>query len=169
MDLVALLSRAVASSVASSGCGAARDALLLCSRADAEYVRAVVLPLLRACGLQVATLQDVLEPGMDALLGLEQSLASARRVVAVLGAAFADERDGYGALERHALAQRKAADVATGRFSIIPVYVEDPEPLRASLPAWLAGLVGIELESGDFATGVARLVRALQSSVIPSR
>lgn len=142
---------------------------MLCARADAEYVRALVLPLLRACGLQVATLPEVLEPGMDALLGLEQSLASARRVVAVLGGAFADARDGYGALERHALSQRKAADVATGRFTIIPVYVEDPEPLRASLPAWLAGLVGIELESGDFAAGLARLVRALQSSMIPSR
>jgi Caspase domain/Trypsin-like peptidase domain/TIR domain len=119
-------------------------ALLCHARADAPFVRQELLPQLRRAGLRVATIHDVVEPGVEYVEGLERGLVQARRTLVVVSQAFLErdaKADGYA---DHMVIQSKARDIRSGRYSVVPIYLEDPEQLRG-VPGWLDGLAGVRL------------------------
>lgn len=146
------------------------DALLSYAKADAGFVRDTLLPRLRAAKLRVATTSNVGEPGLDRVIGLERGLKQARRTLVIVSQAFL-RRDGEDAkFADHLVLQGKHADIATGRYSLVPIYVEDPDSLD-ELPGWLSSLTGVRLgeaAGGDADDELERLVKAL-SRPVPQR
>lgn len=143
------------------------DALLSYANADAPLVRALLLPRLLAAGLRVATTSDLAEPGLDRILNIERGLERARRTIVVLSRAFL-RHDSNDDLHADYLAlQYKRADITKGRYSLVPVYLEDPD-LLSHHAGWLTSLVGINLDPGtttDADEAMARLLRAIARPV----
>jgi len=137
-------------------------ALLSYAKADAAFARTGLLPRLRAAGLRVATANDLVEPGMDRVIGFERGLAQARRTVVVLSRAYLRRDTSEDRYADHLVLQSKHADIVAGRYSLVPAYVEDPDSLT-DRPGWLASLVGVRLtgSGGDHEDEIARLVRVL--------
>lgn len=171
-------------------------ALICCAKADAAWVGEALLPPLFAAGLQVATTQEVTTPAIERVIGLERGLAQARRTLVVVSQAFlqpgegadgssdgsaggssggATDASGEGAAPRSAelgALERREADIRSGRYSVIPIYVEDLDLLR-DVPAWLTSLSGVQLGEAagsqvEVEDEIARLIRAL-GSPLPRR
>jgi hypothetical protein len=138
-------------------------ALLSYAKADAPFVRDTLLPRLRAAGLRVATANEELEAGLDRVIGLERGLEQARRTVVVVSRAYLRREKTSDRYADHMVLQSKNADIKTGRFSLIPVYLEDPDDLP-DVPGWLESLVGIDV-SDDADRQLQRLVKALGQPV----
>jgi Caspase domain/TIR domain len=142
-------------------------ALLSYAQADAPFVRTTLLPRLRTAGLRVATANSVGEPDMDRVLGLERGLELARRTVVVVSPAYLRRDTTDDRYADHVVLQSKHADIASGRFSLVPIHLDDLETL-ANRPAWLASLVGIHFGAGsdrDPEDEMTRLLRTLASPV----
>ncbi len=114
-------------------------ALLCYARADAAYVSSELLPAMRAAGLRVATVHDIVEPGVEHVEGLERGLLLSRRTLVVVSQAFLERRLGRDGYADHTVLQSKDRDIRMGRYSVAPIYLEDPDQLR-NLPGWLASL-----------------------------
>lgn len=123
-------------------------ALLCYARADAAYVSRELLPAMRAAGLRVATIHDIVEPGVEHVEGLERGLLLSRRTLVVVSQAFLERRIGRDGYVDHTVLQSKDRDIRMGRYSVAPIYLEDPEQLR-NVPGWLVSLGGTWL--GDAA------------------
>jgi hypothetical protein len=140
-------------------------ALICYAKADAAWVREELLPPLRAAGLRVATTQELVEPGLERVVGLERGLTQARRTLVVMSQAFLQPEREADLLADHAVLQRKDAELRNGRYSLIPIYVEDRDLLR-EVPTWLASLRGVQLGDAagshvDVEEEMARLIRGL--------
>lgn len=123
-------------------------ALLCYARADAAYVSRELLPAMRDAGLRVATIHDVVEPGVEHVEGLERGLLLSRRTLVVVSQAFLERRIGRDGYADHTVLQSKDRDIRMGRYSVAPIYLEDPDQLR-NLPGWIGSLGGVWL--GDAA------------------
>jgi Caspase domain/TIR domain len=140
-------------------------ALLSYARADGAFVRTVLLPRLRAAGLRVATCSSVGEPGLDRVFSLERGLQQARRTLVILTPAYLRRETTDDKYADFLSLQRKHADITSGRYSLIPIYLEDLESLKEP-PLWLTSLGGVQLAApssspSDFEEEMDRLLRTL--------
>ncbi len=144
-------------------------ALLSYARADGVFVRTVLLPRLRAAGLRVATSNSVGELGLERVLGLERGMKQARRTLAIVTPAYLRRETTDDRFADFLVLQQKHTDIVSGRYSLIPIYLDDPELLPGP-PVWLTSLGGVQLaapSSGpmDFEEEMDRLLRALARPV----
>lgn len=156
-------------SVPRTGDGFLHHALLLYAPADAGFVRDALLPPMRAAGLRLAGTHDLVVPGLQRVVGVERGVAQALRVLLVVSRALLEAYGRGDPTSELVALQRREADLRSGRISVVPIYLEDPDELP-DLPAWLAALpeVPVEVRLGDAAgphvdvrEELARLVRAL--------
>lgn len=140
-------------------------ALLSYARADAGFVRTVLLPRLRAAGLRVATCNSVGEPGLDRVLSLERGIQQARRTLVIVTPAYLRRETTDDKFADFVSLQRKHTDIVGGRYSLIPIYLDDPESL-SDPPIWLTSLGGVQLAApssgaSGFEEEMTQLLRAL--------
>jgi hypothetical protein len=129
----------------------------------AEFVHDTLVPRLERAGLRVATTTDIVDLGVDRVAGLDRGLDLARRTVVVvtrgyLTPARADDRyAGYAAL------MSKHRDIEQGRYSVIPLYLDDPDRVPGT-PLWLRSLAGVRCDR-RVEEELGRLVRVLELQV----
>lgn len=146
-------------------------ALLCFAKADAARVRGELAPALLAAGLRVATSSELALPGVERVVGLERGLLQARRILLVVSQAFLHpDRELDRDMERElGVLQRREAELRNGRYSVVPIYVEDRDLLR-EVPAWLANLSEVPLsDAGASHPGASaeleRLIAELRRSL----
>ena len=140
-------------------------ALLAYAKADAAFVRTTLIPQLRSAGLRVASANDIVDPEVDRVVGFDRGLEQARRTLVIVSKAFlhrATDNDRYA---DHLVLQRKHADIVAGRYSLIPIYLDDPDTI-ADRPGWLASLAGVQLAGAD-ADAEAQMSRLLAALARP--
>lgn len=138
-----------AGDVARTDDGFLYHALLCFAESDAAWVRGQLSPRLLAAGLRVATTAEAALPGVARVAGIERGLAQARRTLVVVSQAFLhparSPHQADVAAEREWFAlQRKEEELRKGRYSVVPIYVEDRDLLRG-VPAWLSNLSEVPL------------------------
>lgn len=145
-------------------------ALLCFAKADAARVRELA-PALLAAGLRVATTSEQALPGVERVVGLERGLLQARRILLVVSQAFLHpDRESDRDMERElGVLQRKEPELRNGRYSVVPIYVEDRDLLR-EVPAWLANLSEVPLSDAgashpDASAELERLIAELRRSL----
>jgi hypothetical protein len=105
---------------------------------DGDWVWDTLVPRLQRAGVRVAVADDVLEPGVERVVGVERAISMSRRTVVVLSEEFLKDRIGHF---ESVLAQSMGVNERS--YRLIPVY---PGPVAEDLlPPRLRQLVSINL------------------------
>jgi hypothetical protein len=81
---------------------------------------------------------------MDRVIGLDRGLEQARRTIVVVSQAYLRRDTSADRYADHVVLQSKHVDIEGGRYSLVPIYLDDPDTLT-DRPGWLASLVGVRL------------------------
>jgi len=123
---------------------------------DAAWVHDALLPRLKRARLRVALSEDVLEPGVARVVGIERAIQQSKRTVIVLSEAYlADNMRDF----ENVLAQQMG--INEGSCRLLPVHVAPLDESR--LPLRIGMLASLDLSSPASARrNMLRLVEALR-------
>jgi hypothetical protein len=126
---------------------------------DAAWVHDTLLPRLKRARLRVALSEDVLEPGVARVVGVERAIQQSKRTVVVLSEAYlADNMRDF----ENVLAQQMG--INEGSYRLLPVRVTSLDEGR--LPLRISMLASLDLTSPASAKhNMLRLVEALRGSL----
>jgi hypothetical protein len=128
---------------------------------DGDWVWDTLLPRLRGAGLRVAVSEDVLEPGVARVVGVERAIVESRRTLLVLSEQSLRDKNVHF---ENVLAQ--TVGVKGGTYPLIPV-LREPVP-DDKIPIRLSQLAPIDLTHPNPARAemqFARLIKALGSEL----
>src|SRR5262249_46342181 len=122
---------------------------------DSDWVWQTLVPRLEQAGVRVAVSEDVLQPGVERVVGIERGIRQAKRMLLVLSDQYlADNWVGFEGV----LTQTK--DINEGTYSLLPVRWCD---IKQELPGRLSMLEPVKLASPARAEReFSRLIAALK-------